>query len=207
MGRARFEYSVALVRAVLFDLDGVLVKSEEAWYRTVEESGRRFRGSPVTRAEFDPTFGQGTAADVQVFGLKCTPAELDTFYIEQFPRYLESVWVNPDAAGLLVHLEAQGVARALVTNTVGPLAAVLLEHGKLARHLEVRATSDRVPRAKPAPDLVLLACRELGISPADAALVGDSRYDRDAARAAGARFIGFRIDGDERIEQLSALIR
>src|SRR5687767_3280690 len=72
------------VKAVLFDLDGVLVKSEEAWFRTVEESGRRFRGRPVSREEFDPTFGQGTAADVEVFGLRCSTSELDAFYVEQF---------------------------------------------------------------------------------------------------------------------------
>lgn len=53
-----------LPEAVLFDMDGVLVKSEEAWFRTVEAAGVRFRGRPVTRAEFGPTFGQGTAADV-----------------------------------------------------------------------------------------------------------------------------------------------
>jgi HAD superfamily hydrolase (TIGR01509 family) len=195
---------VRCVRAVLFDLDGVLVKSHDAWFRTVEESGRRFRGRAVTREEFDPTFGQGTAADVEVFRLKCTPAELDAFYIEQFPRYLDSVWVNPDAAGLMLHLEQRGVALALVTNTVGPLAAVLLEHGRLGGHLTVRATSDRVPHAKPAPDLVLLACRELGVSPLEAALVGDSRYDREAARAAKARFIGFGIDIDlDRIAQIA----
>lgn len=39
--------------------------------------------------EFQPTFGQGTEADVRVFGLRCTPAELDRFYMEHFPRYAE----------------------------------------------------------------------------------------------------------------------
>jgi HAD superfamily hydrolase (TIGR01509 family) len=71
----------------------------------------------------------------------------------------------------------------------------------------VRATSDRVPHAKPAPDLLLLACRELGVEPSQAMLIGDSRYDREAAKAAGVRFVGFGIDGDERIERLSELIR
>ena len=191
-----------MLRAVLFDLDGVLVKSEEAWFRTVEEAGRRFRGGPVTRAEFDPTFGQGTAADVEVFGLRCTPAELDAFYVEEFCRHLGTVWVNPDAAGVLERLEANGVGRALVTNSVGPIAALLLDHGRLSGRLSVRATSDRVANAKPAPDLVLLACRELGVRPSEAALVGDSRFDREAARAAGARFIGLGIDGDQRVERL-----
>ncbi|MBK7861958.1 MAG: HAD family phosphatase [Archangiaceae bacterium] len=196
-----------MLRAVLFDMDGVLLKSHEAWFRTVEESGRRFRGRPITREEFDPTFGQGTAADCTVFGLSCSTAELDAFYVAQFPVYLDTVWVNPEAVALLEHLAAKGLGRALVTNTTGPLAKQLLEHGRLLRHLPVLATSDRVARAKPAPDLVQLALRELGVQPDEAVMVGDSRYDRDAARAASVRFIGLGIDGDERIERLSQLQR
>ena len=195
------------MRAVLFDLDGVLVKSEEAWFRAVEESGRRFRGGrAVTREEFAPTFGQGTAADVEVFGLQCTPAELDAFYVTEFLRHVPTVWVNPDAAALLQELERRGLCRGLVTNSVGPIADALLAHGGLSPWLPVRATSDRVPNAKPAPDLVLLACRELGVAPSEAVLVGDSRYDREAAAAAGVRFVGLCLDGDARIERLGELV-
>jgi phosphoglycolate phosphatase/AHBA synthesis associated protein len=189
----------------LFDLDGVLVKSEEAWFRAVEEAGVRFRGSAITREEFAPTFGQGTAADIEVFRLDCTRAELDAFYIESFIRHLGTVWVNPEAAPLLQQLTAQGLGTALVTNSVSRVAAATLKHASLDALLPVRATSDRVPRAKPAPDLVLLACRELSLKPSDVWMVGDSRYDREAARTAGAHFVGLGLDGDARIERLSEL--
>lgn len=183
------------------------MKSEEAWFRAVEESGRRFRGGrAITRAEFAPTFGQGTAADVSVFGLSCTPAELDAFYVVEFLRHVPSVWVNPDAAPVLRELERRGLGRGLVTNSVGPIADALLAHGGLSPLLPVRATADRVQHAKPAPDLVLLACRELGVAPQETVLVGDSRYDREAARAAGAGFVGLGIDGERRIERLSELL-
>jgi HAD superfamily hydrolase (TIGR01509 family) len=192
--------------AVLFDMDGVLVKSDETWFRCVEEAGVRFRqGRPVTREEFFPTFGQGTAADVAVFGLDCTPAQLDAFYAEAFLRYLDTMWINPDAAPLLSDLARRGIARAVVTNTVGPLTTEILTRAGLLAHFSVRATSDRVAHAKPAPDLVLLACRELGVAPERAWMVGDSRYDRGAAQAAGVRFVGLGLDGDLRIEALGEL--
>lgn len=193
-------------RAVLFDLDGVLVKSEEAWFLAVAESGRVFRGREVTREEFAPTFGQGTAADIEAFGLKCTPRELDAFYETEFIRHVPSVWVNPDARGLLEALAARGLKRALVTNSTGPVAAALLKHGGLDGLLPVLATSDRVKRAKPAPDLVELACRELNVAPKDAWLVGDSRYDKGAAQSAGAHFVGLGLDGDARVERLSQVL-
>jgi phosphoglycolate phosphatase/AHBA synthesis associated protein len=187
-------------------MDGVLVRSEETWARVVEESGARFRGRPVPREEFLPTFGQGTEADVRAFGLRCTPAELDAFYLEAFPRHAAAtVWVDPAARPLLEALRAAGRRRAVVTNTLTPLARHVLEAAGLLPLLEVVACADQVPRAKPAPDLVLHACARLGVSPAEAWMVGDSRYDRGAAGAAGVRFVGLGLDGDARIESLPEL--
>jgi phosphoglycolate phosphatase/AHBA synthesis associated protein len=189
--------------AVLFDMDGVLVKSEEAWFRTVEAAGVRFRGRPITRAEFTPTFGQGTAADIPAFGLACTAEALDAFYVDEFPRHLAGVWVNPEARPLLEALQASDVHLGLVTNTVSPLAKVILAHAGLVDFFGALATADRVAHAKPAPDLVLLACRELGVAPSRAWFIGDSKFDRGAAQAAGAHFVGLGLDGDLRLERLA----
>jgi len=202
VARARYNSRMAF-DAVLFDMDGVLVKSEEAWFRTVEAAGVRFRGRPITRGEFTPTFGQGTAADIPAFGLSCTTAALDAFYVEEFPRHLAGVWVNPEARPLLEALAARGVRLGLVTNTVSPLARVILAHAGLVDFFGALATADRVAHAKPAPDLVLLACRELGVPPARAYFIGDSKFDRGAAQAAGVHFVGLGLDGDTRLERLA----
>jgi phosphoglycolate phosphatase/AHBA synthesis associated protein len=116
------------------------------------------------------------------------------------------MWVNPEAAPLLAELTRRGIARAVVTNTVGELTAKILERAGLLEHFSVRATSDRVAHAKPAPDLVQLACSELGVAPAEAWMVGDSRFDRGAAGAAGVHFVGLGLDGDARIEGLAGLL-
>ncbi|HEY3449767.1 MAG TPA: HAD hydrolase-like protein [Myxococcales bacterium] len=192
-------------RAILFDLDGVLVKSKEAWFRSVEEAGRVFRGRPVTREEFEPTFGQGTIADVREFGLSCAVADLDRFYTDTFPRHAHSIWVHPDAAALLADLRAAGKRLALVTNTVSTLTPAILRAAGIERSFEHLACADLVPHPKPAPDLPLSALAALEVAAADAWLVGDSRYDRESARAAGVFFVGLGIDGDARIEDLSQL--
>jgi HAD superfamily hydrolase (TIGR01509 family) len=193
-------------RAVLFDMDGVLVKSDEVWFRVVEAAGQKFRGRKVTREEFFPTFGQGTAADISVFGLECSLAQLDAFYVDAFLDHLHEMWVNPDAAPLLGRLAAHGVRCALVTNTVMPLARRILRRAGLIEAFDSLATADRVGEAKPAPDLVFLALRELGVEVGDVWMVGDSRFDRQAARAAGVHFVGLALDGDRRIERLSELM-
>jgi HAD superfamily hydrolase (TIGR01509 family) len=195
-----------MTSAVLFDMDGVLVRSETVWFQAVSEAGVRFRGRAISREEFEPTFGQGTAADIPHFGLTCTVAELDAFYVEAFLRHLPAMWVNPEARQVLDALADRGIARALVTNTVGPLAQRILEVAGLTGCFGSICTADRVAKAKPAPDLLALACRELSVGPAAALMVGDSRFDREAAAAAGVRFVGLGIDGQHRIETLGALL-
>lgn len=194
-------------KAVLFDLDGVLVKTEEAWFRVVSQSGVRFRGGKaVTRKEFAPTFGQGTEQDIVVFGLSCTREELDAFYELEFLRHLGTVWVNPDAQPLLEELKKRGVQTALVTNSVIKIARALVERAEVNTLLDVLATADRVKKSKPSPDLVELALKDLGVAPEDAWFVGDSRYDRGASEAAKVKFIGLGIDGDVRIERLAEML-
>jgi phosphoglycolate phosphatase/AHBA synthesis associated protein len=191
-------------KAVLFDLDGVLVKSEEAWFRAVAEAGVKFRGKAVTRAEFAPTFGQGTAADIEGFKFNCTREELDAFYVEAFLKQLEHVWVNPAAKTVLAALEARGISSAVVTNSVGTVTSALLARAELT--FAVKATSDRVAHAKPAPDLVQLALKELGAEAATSWMVGDSKYDRGAAKAAGVFFCGLDMPGDARLDSLVELV-
>jgi beta-phosphoglucomutase-like phosphatase (HAD superfamily) len=158
---------------VLFDLDGVLLRSEEVWFRLVEEAGRRYRGTPITRREFAPTFGQGTEADVKGFRLSCTPAQLDRYYAENFQRFAGEVWVDPEARPTLEALAKRKVRRAVVTNTTTSLAGSLLARAELLDLVEMVACADQVARAKPEPDVLLHALKGLNIQPA--ARVDDRR--------------------------------
>jgi phosphoglycolate phosphatase/AHBA synthesis associated protein len=195
-----------MLDAVLFDLDGVLVDSKEAWYLAVAEAGVRFRGRAISRAEFDPTFGQGTEADVPLFGLDCTTAQLDRFYEEEFVRQLNAVKVDESAKKVLTALKASGLKLAVVTNSVAVVAHATLRHAGLIELFDSLATADRVPASKPAPDLPLLALKELHVDASRALFIGDSRFDREAAAAAGVRFVGLRLGHTaDRIDRLSDL--
>ena len=193
------------MRAILFDLDGVLVHSQGAWFRLGNQAASDLGGHPVDWPIFCKTFGQGSEADVSLLGLSCTAEELDEYYARTFSRFREHVRVEPDAREVLLRLRAMSLELAVVTNTVSRLALEIVAGAGLEDLFEHLLGADQVKSAKPAPDLLHLALERLGVGASEAVMVGDSVYDEQAASGAKVRFVGFRRDGDRRVESLSEL--
>lgn len=188
--------------AVLFDLDGVLIDSRDAWYHLLCAAAREFGHPPLPRDAFDASFGQGADADSEQFFGGMPAAALEAYFDAHFLDHARHVLVNPEAVPLMQALETRGIRHAVVTNTSTPLARETIRGAGLEPELIVGASD---AREKPAPDLLVLACERLGVAAADAWMVGDSRFDREAAAAAGIHFVGLGIDGDRRIERLFEL--
>jgi HAD superfamily hydrolase (TIGR01509 family) len=191
------------LRAVLFDLDGVLVDSYEVWFHLLNQAARDFAAAAIPRELFAACWGQGIAADVERFFPGRSIAEVEAYYHAHFMQQATHLRVDPAAAGVVRALRERGLAQAVVTNTPGPLAGEIVAFAGLALDAIVGGTD--VPRGKPAPDMVLEACRRVRVDPGAAVVVGDSSYDRGAAESAKVPFVGLRLAGDHRIEALSEL--
>lgn len=193
------------MRAILFDMDGVLVDSREVWYHCMQDAARHFGHPPLDRQAFLDSFGQGVDADIRTFFPGTGYQELDHFYDTRFADHREHFLVNDEAAPLFQDLAARGLTRVVVTNTSGPLARDILGWTGLEPDLLLGSTD--VARPKPAPDLLLEALERLGAAPGEVLMVGDSAYDRQAAEAAGVRFFGFGgIRGEVTLERLGDLL-
>ena len=184
-----------MIIAVLFDMDGVLMDSFEAWASLVDAAARHFGHPPVSREAFRAVYGQPTQSDVDHFFPDQTVGTVEAYYEAHFAEHAGAAAVMPGAVELLAALERQGVPTAVITNTPSGLARQMLASASLAPYA-VLGGSD-VPDAKPAPDMVFRACELLGVEPWDALVVGDSPYDKQAAASAGAPFAGIGgIDGN-----------
>ncbi|MBW2315669.1 MAG: HAD family hydrolase [Deltaproteobacteria bacterium] len=192
-----------MLKAVLFDLDGVLIDSRDAWYHLLCAAAREFGHPVLARDEYDVSFGQGVEADAKQFFPGTSPQALLDYFDAHFLDHARHVIVNPEAGPVLNALEYKGIAHAVVTNTATALARETIRGAAIEPDLVV-GTSD-APE-KPDPGMLLVACERLGVKPEQALMVGDSRFDRDAAAAARIRFIGYGIDGDLRVEALRELI-
>ena len=193
------------MKAVLFDMDGVLVESYQAWFHLLADACRDLGYQPISREMFASTWGQGVQADRDTFFTRHKAHEVERYYEERFVDHIHHVEVEPDGPKVFAALRQNELALAVITNTPAALARPVLARAGVEPDVLVGGTD--IPNAKPAPDIGLRACELLGIEPAEALVVGDSRFDREAAAAAGARFIGLRIEGGEHtISSLGELI-
>jgi phosphoglycolate phosphatase len=95
----------------------------------------------------------------------------------------------PGVIEALERLRAAKLKLACVTNKASAFTTPLLEKSGLAKFFDAVATSDLAGSRKPAPGLILHACRALEVAPHEAAVIGDSANDAEAARAAGCRVL------------------
>lgn len=194
-----------MIKAVLFDMDGVLVDSIEAWFRLFNKTLKHFGKEEFAREKFlNKVWGGPIERDAEEFFGK--PLEdVKKFYFDNFDSFKENLRLFPNTKETLTILKNKKLKLGLVTNTPKKQAYKLINHLKLKEYFDVVVGGDEVEHGKPDPDMILLACRILGVKPRDSIYVGDTNVDIIAGKKAGCFTIGFKIDGDDRIDDLSEI--
>lgn len=194
------------MRALLLDMDGVLVFSEEAWFAVYNETLVHFGHTAIPRAAFDAIYGNGTEADRAAYMPERTVEEINAAYARFFERHLSSIRLNAEAPPVLAEARARGVASCVATNTTSPLAGRILALTGLLPLLDEISAADDAGAGKPDPAVLHLAACRLGVPLSDCLFVGDSRYDAEAADRAPVPFVGYRYGDGDRIGSLGDLL-
>lgn len=175
---------------LLFDLDGVLVDTYAVWESLVGDVAGRLGYAAPSAAAFRRSWGQGISDDVAAFFPRHTTAQVQAAYESRYAEHLGAVRLMAGAARALAALPQP---KAVVTNTPRALAEITLRQAGVAASFRTVVGPDDVGhRSKPAPDMLLEACRRLGVRPDEAMMVGDSDFDEAAALAARVPFVRFR---------------
>ncbi|OGO56451.1 MAG: hypothetical protein A2V85_03620 [Chloroflexi bacterium RBG_16_72_14] len=176
-------------RGAVFDFDGLLVDSEPGWARAEERLLQR-HGHAMTDEDRTATVGRSMEQSVATYAarLGMGPDGIVALHAELLElarrEYLAGFALRPGAVALLAHLRP-AMPIGLASNTERALIDLALAATPLAALFDVVVTASDVNRHKPAPDLYLLACERLGVSPADAVAFEDSVAGIRSAHAAG----------------------
>jgi HAD superfamily hydrolase (TIGR01509 family) len=183
-----------VIDAVIFDLDGVLIASEEVWdavrERYVPERGGRY-DAEVQRAMMGMSSVEWSRYLHDVAGIPDAPEQINDEVIRRMlAAYGEHLPLMPGAVEAVRRVAARyPLAVASSSNRV--LIDKVLEESGLAPLFRVTVSSEEVARGKPAPDVYLEAARQLGFAADRCAAVEDSHSGIEAAKAAGLRVVAF----------------
>ena len=180
------------IRAVVFDLDGVLVDSEHLWDEVREGLARERGGRWHDGAQAD-MMGMSSHEWSQymhdVIGLAETPEEINEEVVRRLlARYETGLPLFPGAVAALTRLDA-ALRLGLASSSNRPVIDTVLRVAGLEDLFEVTVSSEEVARGKPAPDVYIEAARRLRLDPASCTAVEDSANGIRSARAAGLRVL------------------
>jgi HAD superfamily hydrolase (TIGR01509 family) len=180
------------IAAVVFDLDGVLVDSEQLWDDVREDLARERGGRWHDRAQADMmgmSSPEWSRYMHEVIRLSEPPEEINAEVVRRLlARYHESLPLIDGAVEAVERLAGRwplGVASSSNREVIDTVLAAAGITGKFA----ATVSSEEVARGKPAPDVYLEAARRLGVDAGTCAAVEDSRNGIRSAHAAGMRII------------------
>ena len=175
-------------RAVIFDLDGVLVDSESLWDDARRELVGQHGGTWTEQATTDMlgmSAPEWSSYMVEALGVKLPAAEIDhevrTRVEQEYRRRLPLI----DGAAAAVRTVAAEWPLGLASSSNREIIELVLELSGLAGAFEVTVSSEEVPHGKPAPDVYLKAAAQIGVEPEGCVAVEDSSNGLRAAAAAG----------------------
>ena len=181
-----------MIEAVVFDLDGVLLQTEELWDEVraglARERGGRY-GPEAQRAMMGMSSLEWSQYMHDEVGVPDSPKEISAEVVRRLAaKYRRELPLIPGAVEA-VHRIAERWPLGLASSSNRLLIELALELAGIQDLFKAVVSSEEVPRGKPAPDVYLEAARRLGVAPERCAAVEDSHSGIRSAKAAAMRVV------------------
>ncbi|WP_296657781.1 HAD family phosphatase [Paraburkholderia sp.] len=184
-----------MIKAVIFDMDGVLIEAREWHYDALNRALQLF-GFEINRVDHLTTYdGLPTRKKLEMLSLQHDlPRGLHSFINEMKQQYTTELvhalckprFVNEFA---LSKLKSEGYKLAVASNSIRMTVELMMSKAGLAKYLDRMLSNEDVVEAKPSPEIYLKAMSLLGCKPEECLIVEDNENGIRAARASGAQVL------------------
>lgn len=200
------------IKAVLFDMDGVLIEAKEWHYEALNQALRIF-GYEINRYEHLTSY-DGLPTSVKLSKLtieKGLPEALHDFINEMKQQYtigLIHSFCKPrfNHEYALSRLKAEGYKLAVGSNSIRQTVHLMMEKAKLAQYFDLLLSNQDVKKAKPSPEIYLTAMKRLGVQPEECVIVEDNENGIKAAIASGGHVLQVKTVDDVTYNAIMAKI-
>jgi HAD superfamily hydrolase (TIGR01549 family) len=193
-----------MLKAVIFDIDGTLIDSVDLHARSWVDAFARF-GIEVKFEDVRRHIGEGADRLIPAFAPSAMPndkrKELEQFRSELFKRILDKIKPFPNVKELFERIKADGCKLVLASSCAADEIDQYKAIAGISDMTDHDVTADDADSSKPSPDIFLQALDRLApIKPSQTCVVGDTKYDGEAALQAGVPFLGLLCGGSSKDE-------
>ena len=195
--------------AVIFDIDGTIIDSVPEHIRTWKSAFKKF-GKDVSVSAIRPQIGKEADELLPVFfsqeELEQFGEELKNYRDELFKRkYLPTLKPFSGVRDLFRQLKADSILISLASSSKKDELKTYQKIAQIEELVDSAVSADDVNRAKPFPDIFQVALKELGeLNPKNVIVVGDTRYDAEAAEKANLSTVGLLCGASTKREVIEA---
>ena len=183
------------IKAILFDMDGVLIDAKDWHYEALNRALSLF-GMEISRYDHLVTYdGLPTIRKLQMLSMeRGLPTRLHKFINEIKQQYTMEI-VNSKCKPVYRHeyalakLQKDGYQLAVCSNSVTSTIETMMERANLNRYLKFYISAQDVPNGKPDPAIYLESMKRLGLTPKDCLILEDNENGIKAANASGAHLM------------------
>lgn len=197
-----------MIKAVIFDMDGVLIEAKEWHYEALNRALEIF-GHRINRHDHLTTYdGLPTKKKLEILSIESDlPRDLHDFINEMKQNFTTEI-IHTQCKPTFCHeyalakLKAMGLKLAVASNSIRHTVELMMEKSHLTRYLDVMLSNQDVTHGKPDPEIYIKAMEKLGVAPHECLVVEDNENGIRAARASGAHVLVVREVTDTNFDNI-----
>lgn len=175
-----------MLKAIIFDLDGIIIDSEPIAYSILQEMAAFYGGyislEDYTTKYLGRTVAMGMTTIKNDFNIPKSEDELFEIYLhKEQEKIKKGIPLKPGAKELLVYLKSYGYKTIVASSSMRERAESILKSHDILKYFDDLVFGYEVPNGKPAPDIFLKACEKLGVEPHEAIVIEDSEAGIEAS--------------------------